>query len=391
MSNKQADIFDVLTIVAKHRTMILIILAIVSVASVAYALFVTQYWTSHAVLRPVDDGGNLMGMGASFLGLGSALLGGGMSYRGEDFLTIMRSRTFSEDVIRQFSLIEHFEIEESDSLVAMERALKKLTRNFRDVYFDEEDGTVHIVILSKDKQMSREIANYYWHELDQYNRHYKITKGRENRIFIEQRLNEVKDEIESLAKQLQSFLEENNTIQLEEQTRQIIGIYAELVTSKVEVDLELEYARQFLSDESMDMSRLLEKQRILSEQIRDMEGQRESEHPKYILALDRFPELQYKYGKLMLEFEVQKKIYEFLYPQFEQARIDELKDTPTIELIDEARLAGRRSKPRRARLCITNFVVALIASIFLAFVVEYVQLNREKAVLFWRLLWRRHR
>jgi len=394
MEKQPIDIFDLLTVIAKHRNLILIILAIVSVGSVAYALLAPQQWSSHAVLRPVDQDESLMSLGSSFMGLGGALLGGGISFRGEDFITIMSSRTFSEDIIRQYNMIEYFKINEADSLVAMEMALRKLHRKVMELYFDEEEGTVHIVAITKDKELSRDMANTYWEKLDRYNREYKVTKGRENRQFLEKRLEEVRAEIERLAVELKEFLEDNNTVALDEQTRETIGIYAELIAQKFEADLELDYARKFASEDAMEVVRLRQMQQALARQISEMESEgvagADGAEPRFIVALERFPDLQYQYGKLMLEFEVQQSIYEFLYPQYEQARIDELRDTPTIELIDKAKLAGRRAKPKRARLCVTNFVVAFVLSIFLAFIVEYVQQNREKATHFWRLLWRKH-
>jgi len=391
MDTKQTDFFDVLMVIARHRTMILWILAVVSVASVAYALLAPQYWTSRAVIKPVDDGDNLASLGSSLLGIGSAIFGSSVGYHGDDFVTIMTSRTFSERVVREFELIDYFKIKDRDSLVAMEKALRKMNGRFMDIYYDEDDGTVKISITTRNKELSRNIADYYWTRLDEYNRHYKVTKGGENRAFIEKRLREVTAEIDSLAVEMKTFMEKNNTIMLEEQAKSIIGIYADLVAQKYETDFQLEYARNFMSEKAMDVEKLREQKKILDEQIARMETDHGELKPEYILSLNKYPNLQYQYGRLVLELEVQQKIYEFLYPQYEQARIEELKDMPTLEVIDKAKMAGKRTRPKRAQLCVTNFVLALVGSIILAFVMEYVQHHEEKARIFWDLLWRRRR
>ena len=53
-----------------------------------------------------------------------------------------------------------------------------------------------------------------------------------------------------------------------------------------------------------------------------------------------------------------------MFPQYEQAKIEEVKDLPTIEIIDKAVPAGKRSKPKRAKFCILSFFISLFLSSF---------------------------
>jgi len=88
--------------------------------------------------------------------------------------------------------------------------------------------------------------------------------------------------------------------------------------------------------------------------------------------------LVHTYAELKTELAIQKKVYEFLYPQYESAKIEELKDLPTIEIIDRAVLAGMRSKPRRARLCIIAFIMAIISSSILIILTHALQSKTTK-------------
>jgi uncharacterized protein involved in exopolysaccharide biosynthesis len=58
---------------------------------------------------------------------------------------------------------------------------------------------------------------------------------------------------------------------------------------------------------------------------------------------------------------------EFLLPQFEQAKIQEAKDTPTVQVLDPAVLPIKRSKPKRA------FFVLLVAFIVTGFGVVHAE------------------
>ena len=71
-----------------------------------------------------------------------------------------------------------------------------------------------------------------------------------------------------------------------------------------------------------------------------------------------------------MNMEIQNKVYSYLYPQYEQAKIEEIKNLPTIEVIDKAVPSGLRSKPRRAMMCIITFFIALSASILMSIIIE---------------------
>ncbi|HHE39169.1 MAG TPA: hypothetical protein ENL20_11455, partial [Candidatus Cloacimonetes bacterium] len=118
MKTKEIDILDILLILAKHKWFIIITTLIVSIAAVVYSLLATQYWVSTATILPAQEQRSQLPFGSSsLLGLGSSLLGGSFQTQGMDLITIMNSRTFAEDVVKKFNLIEYFEIEDSDTLV----------------------------------------------------------------------------------------------------------------------------------------------------------------------------------------------------------------------------------------------------------------------------------
>jgi tyrosine-protein kinase Etk/Wzc len=128
------------------------------------------------------------------------------------------------------------------------------------------------------------------------------------------------------------------------------------------------------------IAQLKEKSRLLDQNIRSLESTGKIPKPKYLLGLDDYPDLKLEYTRLFLDLEVQKQIYELLYPEYEKARIEEHKDLPTLQVIDKAAPAGFRAKPKRAMLCVTNFLLAVILSVFLSFVFEFIAHRKEKAI-----------
>lgn len=381
MQTTELDILDVLLVLAKHKKFIFLTVIIISIISVIYSLVTPQIWSSTAVIAPVkNDDNDFSFSGSSLLGLGSAILGNSSSNSAQEFITIMKSRTFTDKVIEKFNLIELFKIKESDAQIAKEIARELLREKYRDISFDDDAGVIVIEISTVDKEISKEIANYYWQELELYNQKYNITSEKRKRIFIEKRLIEVEENITNLGNKLKEFMEDNNAIELESQTKAIISLYSDIISQKFNNDIELGIAKKIYNEKSI----ALEKLELLNSEIIQKIEQLEYNEKKdisYTLNLKDIPALSLEYTNIMLNLNVQKSIYEFLYPQFEQAKIQEVKDFPTIKIIDEAEIAGRRSKPKRAKLCITNFIVALFMSIFVAFLIDFIQSKKEKTTL----------
>jgi uncharacterized protein involved in exopolysaccharide biosynthesis len=372
------DIIDLLMVLAKYKRFIFIVLAIVSLGSVTYALLAPQYWASAAIIKPIsseETSGIQKAMGGL---LGGSFMLGSSDFSGTDLVTILESRSVSEDVIRHFNLIPYFKIEEKDSLRAWDKALLMLRKKMRIVDFDEDTGTVSIKIVSKDRQLSADIANYYWTILDDYNQHTRVTKGRLNRIFLENRVHEVKHSIDSLSVVMRDFMTANNTVALDSQTEQTVTLYAGLIAEQYKADMEYEGARKFSDPSAPQVALLGEKARLLGNKVKEMERGNGKSKPEFVLDLGEYPTLQYQYMRIYIDLEVQKQVFEYLYPEYEKAKIEEQKDLPTVQLIDQAKPAGLREKPKRALLCITNFVLALVLSIVCSFIAEYLSQKRDK-------------
>jgi len=379
MDTKEFDILDVLLILAKHKKFIFLTVLIVSIISIIYSLVTPQIWSSTAVIAPVNND-NLSFSGSSLLGLGSTILGNSSSNSAQEFITIMKSRTFTDKVIEKYNLIKLFKIKESNAQIAKEMAREILRENSRDISFDDDAGVIVIKISTIDKKISKEIANYYWQELELYNQKYNVTSEKRKRIFIEKRLTEVEGNIANLGNKLKKFMEDNNAIELESQTKEIVTLYSDIISQKFKNDIELGVAKKIYSKESMTIEKLELLDSEIVQQIEQLEYN-ENKDLNYTLNLKDIPALSLEYANIMLNLKVQKSIYEFLYPQFEQAKIQEVKDFPTIKIIDEAEITGRRSEPKRAKLCITNFIVALFMSLFVAFFIDFIQSKKEKTTL----------
>ncbi|MCB5260719.1 MAG: Wzz/FepE/Etk N-terminal domain-containing protein [Candidatus Cloacimonetes bacterium] len=379
MNQTSFDLFDLLRIILVNRKLIIGIVLVVAIGAVAYSLLTPEIWSSQTSFFAVgDDVTDIPFDIPGFSGLPADLLGTDSGEKAENFITVMLSRTISEEVIRKYKLIDYFKLDNPDSLRNMDDALKKLRSNMVKFSVNKNTGLITIIVQSKSKQLSLDIVNYYLKRLDEYNRTQKVTQGKLNREFLEERVKETRMILDSLIVVNQTFQEKNKAVDLEAQAKSMIESYGVLIAEKMKLDIELELARSKYSANSPILIDLDLKKKGLDTQIKALENSGNAPKPEYLLDIDRIPAISSQYAQIKMNMEVYKTIYEFLYPQYEAARLTELKDMPTLEILDQPRLAGRRDKPKRALICAVATVLAFFAAVVIALLKEAIVKNKHR-------------
>ena len=379
MEKREFDFFELIRLIIRNRKFIIIFVAVVSVAAVIYSLVTPQIWRSTATFYVIGDQTSSLPFNIEGLsGLTAGLMGTTNSQNAISAVIAMNSRQFSEKVIRHFNLIDYYKITTQDSLKAMDSALRMLHTKTMKIGSDPETGLVTVSADTKDKKLSRDIVNYYLQQLDIYNREEKITRGKMNREFLEARVNETRAEIDSLLLALKDFQQRHNTVDIEAQTSSLIKSYSDIIATKMSTDIELELARKNYAENSPIVLELKDRSEALAKQIRQLEAGKEPLKPRYLIDIGSLPDLATQYAQLKMNLEIKSKVYEFLYPQYEAAKLEELKDLPTLDILDTPREAGLRVRPKRAVMCIIAFALAVVASIIIVLIKNALELNKER-------------
>jgi tyrosine-protein kinase Etk/Wzc len=379
MEKREFDVFELIRILLDHRWFIIIFVGIVSVAAVIYSLVTPKIWESEATFYIVGDETaslpiNLPGLGS----LASNIMKQDKLQGSLNAVSALRSRRFSEDVIRHFDLIRYFKISERDSLMQMDIALKKLKKRVVKVSISEKASLISISVKTKDKKLSMDMANYYLQKLEEYNQDQKLTRGKRERIFLEERVAETRAVLDSLIAADKEFRQSSNAIDIEEQATVLIKSYAELVATKMAADIELEMALQTLNENSPVVQELKVKRDALNAQIKEMESGKSKVKPRYLIDISSLPDLGSRYAQIKMELMIQTAVFEFLYPQYEAARLEELKDTPSVDVLDYPREAGLRSRPKRAMICVIAFFAAFVVAVIIVLFKSILERNKDR-------------
>jgi len=380
-------ILDLALVLAKHKGMIIIISVIAAIGSIIFAMLAPFYWKSTAVITPVSDSGDIAGLSTNLMDMvGGGLIQSQKSEQAVDFINIMKSRTFREKVIEEFDLITYFEIKEPFEH-ARELALLKLQDSMMRIIYDQLNYLITISAETKDKTMSREIVEFYLSELEAYNLNNRMTKGRQKREFLEKQVNIHMAELDSLSQALRDFQSVNKSIALDTQTEATVSLYGEAVSQYMQSDIEYELAKNQYSITSPIVQELAAKRELLATKMKELETGGSGLTPQYLIQIDKIPDLSMQLALLMVNLEIQQKVIEYLYPQYELAKLEEVKDMPSFQVIDAPREAGMRSKPKRAIMVVVITMAAFIFSCVLAMITEGLQNQGDKVSLIWNTFW----
>ena len=106
---------------------------------------------------------------------------------------------------------------------------------------------------------------------------------------------------------------------------------------------------------------------------RDILNNNGTQNTRLFIPLNEAADLGLKYIRRYREVSLQQKILEFLLPQYEQVKIQEAKDTPTVQVLDKAVTPVKRKKPKRTIMVLLAGVLSIVFSVTGVFFVEYIR------------------
>jgi uncharacterized protein involved in exopolysaccharide biosynthesis len=360
MSKKNSRLSDCLFLFYKRRKIILIVLVTVSIHAVGISLIMPKWFRAYTtILPPVSEEGTL-GISTLLENLPLAGLGiGNVTEETDLFLAILDSRSIMEAAARKFDLTKRYKKKN------MEETVKALRKHVSAEIDDE--GTITLLaearapwLASREEQdearkLARDMTNYFIQELDRVNRNLKSEKAGNLRKFIEKRYFQNLEDLKKAEEELKEFQQKYGIISLLEQVRATVTTAAELKAQIMAKEIEARALARYVGKSHVDFIKI---QNELKEMRRTYEDLKRSDKQGVVtgnvdkhdvfLPFEDAPDLGIQYVRLYREITLQETLLEFLLPQYEEAKIKEARDTPTVQVLDEAVLPVKKHRPKRA-------------------------------------------
>ena len=375
---EKIDIYSYLTILVDYRRFIFLnFLGVCLIVAIFSFLLPSWYRATTTVLPPERETLSL-GLTSSLLGAVSGL---GTSYSlpfmatpSDIIAAILKSRTVAEAVLEKEHLMKAYEAK------SREAALRELSA--RVSISVSPEGIVSLSYEDQDKIRAAGVANRFVEEMDRVNQKTSTSQAKNARVFIEERLTKTRSDLNKAEEGLRSFQEENKTILLDSQMKTAIEKAADLKAEMISAEIELNVLSKTMSSSHPQIQSLRSKINEIKRQLETLELGNQKEEAKDRTVLDvpftEVPSLSLKLARLVREVKIQEKVFELLTQQYEQYKIEETKNTPTIQVLDKAIPPEKRFKPKRALLVGLSGILSLFASTVFVFGLEYFKKSKQR-------------
>ncbi len=288
-------------------------------------------------------GGGLGALGS----LGSDLLG--MKNSGDLFVGILHSRTVEDRLVDRFDLRkvyrDRYQVDARNDLAG-----------YTGISEDRKSGVIAITVTDRDPRRAAQLGQAYVDELDRLVAQVSTSSARRERIFIEERLKVVKQELDNAAQQFSEYASKNGTLDVPAQTKAMVESEATLEGDLVAAQSELHGLEQLYTGDNIRVRTLRARISELKHQVENMSGNKvdlsssDSEIAGDFPSIRKLPLLGVRWANLYREAKIQETVYELLTQQYELAKIQEAKEIPTVKVLDTANIPEKKSSPHRLLL-----------------------------------------
>ncbi len=372
LKEDEINLLDLFIVIAKRKRLILSLTFGVAIITAAISLIMTPIYKAETRILPPQSSGSMASQLLAQMGGGLDIGGLAGKTSADLYVGMLKSRTVTDKIIDRFDIMKVEKIEFRDD--ARNFVLKKLT----DFQSDKKSGLITVAVLDKDPQRAADIANAYVEELKNLTKGLAITEASQRRLFYEEQLKDVRESLIKAEDEMKVFQEKTGALRIDEQARAIITGIADLRGKIAAKEVELKVLRTFTTPQNPDYQRLEEEIKGLKAELAKLESSNKSGHDP-IMPTKRIPSVGVDYFRKLRELKFNETLYELLLKQYELAKLDESKDAVLIQVVDKAVPPDKRFKPKRRQMVMIAAFSAFFLSIFIAFLMEYVEnIKRDK-------------
>jgi uncharacterized protein involved in exopolysaccharide biosynthesis len=373
-------------VLSKRKLLVFGLPLVLAFVTGVYNYFIATkiYESTASILAPRESGGGGAGMAAALAASGAGQFIGGLipttGTSRDTFMAILKSQTMAGELLDRFKLQEYYGSKYRSAAIDALQSATQLSVS--------REGVISIKVEDKDPKLAADIANAYVAHLDRLFVKMGTSEGTKQRAFIADRMEKTEKGLRQAEEALRRFQERNKAVVLTEQSKGAIDVAAKVRAEIAAAEVQLESLRTYATENNpivaQQRSRLQELKRQLGQMQYgklDLPGDaaaRDLPRQEFHVPFPRVPELSMELVRLSRDVKVQEALFTLLTQQYEQAKIQEAKDAPTVQILDRAVPAERKAKPKTLQSMIVAGIVSLFIAILLAFFCEYRDRSRNR-------------
>lgn len=369
-----SNLSNILKVIKLNIKSVISIVIILDILLVIYSFVMPQMFRSELVIMPPQSSnGSSLSSFISSLGGAGLSIGGVGENKSVLYGDLFKSKAVSQKVINRLGLdtLKQFEVFNSIELQSIvsnllevkvdKSGLIRISCELKTDYLPEENE------IEQTKELVKEITNSFAYSLDEVLNEKNSSSAKASRVYIENEISKYRSKLDSVSKELQKFQEENNVLEIEEQTQAIVKNAIEIGSQIIEFENELNLTKLQMNPNSSRINILEDQIRLLKEQYNRIQDGGLNED-NFSIPLSKVPDLARRFADLYRDREIIEKVLLYLETQRHQEFIQEEKDTPIIEILDYAYKPLKKSAPQRSLMLVLG---TIIFSVFTCVFVVY--------------------
>ena len=275
---------------------------------------------------------------------------------------ILHSRSVEDEIIDKFDLRRVYWRKRYSAWSAQTNLEKR-----SDISEDRKSGIITITITDDDRWRASEIAQCY---IDALNRRVALlttTAAHRERVFLEGRLSDVKQELDSSSMQLSQFSSKNRTMDLQTQGHAMLEAGANLQGQLIAAEADLRSLQQLYTPDNPRVRGATARVNDLRAHLNGLIGAPPAagksglppDSGELSPSLTELPLLGNTYADLYRRTRILEATYEALSQEYEVAKVEEAKEIPSIKVLDAPVIPEKKSWPPRAIIILLGTFAAV--------------------------------
>ena len=375
-SEEEIDLIEIIKVIWKNKKLILIVTIVVTILSVILMLLQPRQYKADCTFTVEISKNSTGGLSA----LASSFPLAALSLKDdENIKVIMESRTFREDVIKNNNLMNYYINKKSGKGGKKDKKSGKETTIYDVAKWldgivkidkDDKTGVYTIDVMIADKEMAPKIAQMYYSELQTYLRDKKMTKSKLNRIYVDKQVAMVEAKLSEKEDELKMIEKRYNSVSIGDEAKAVAEMTTEIKKGILEKTNQLNILKEFAGEENIDVKKLEKELAVYKKQLIALQTGGKNV-PVDVVPLNDIPSLKIKLERLEREITATAEVYKMLLVQAETAKMDEIKDSDVLNMIDSPIEPEFATKPNRKLGVLIGFVMGVFLGVFLAFTKEF--------------------
>jgi len=331
------------------------------------AFLIPKQFESTAQLMPPDSqSSSSLAMLAGLTGTGGlGMVAGdllGIKTSGALFVGVLRSRTVEDRIVDRFDLKKVYRKN-------LQKEAREKLADRTAITEDRKSGIITLTVTDQDPKRAAAMASAYVEELNTLTEQLSTSSARRERVFLEERLDAVKQDLEASERDFSQFASSKGAIDITAQGKAMVEAAATLEGQLIAAQSELEGLKQIYSDNNIRVRATQARVDELRQQLRRLGGtaggsaETASESDTSYPTLRQLPILGVPYADKMRRLKVQEAIFEVLTKQYELAKVQEAKEIPSVKVLDAPVVPEHKSFPPRLVIMILGLFCGSLAGI----------------------------